>query len=101
MTIACTRCGASQEGDIIVPVLVFKFKHNRGCGNGVGPLAVLPSNKVKAFTKEFKEKVDPQKLVEAIEKSDVKLSPKGKIIDEPPKKSKSKIEKLKVFGKKD
>lgn len=45
MTIACTRCGASEPGEIILPVIAFKFKHNKGCGHGIGPLAKLPGTK--------------------------------------------------------
>ena len=45
MTIACTRCGAKQDGDIILPNIAFKFKHNKGCGWGLGPLAIIPSAK--------------------------------------------------------
>jgi hypothetical protein len=108
MTIACTRCGASQDGDIILPVITFKFKHNRGCGHGVGPLTLLPSNKKPKRTgAEIPPPLDKAtKLLEALDQSevkesDVRISPKGKPIDEPAKKSKSKIEKLKVFGKKD
>ena len=77
MTIACTRCGATQEGDIIVPPLAFGFKHHSGCGHGLGPLAVLPSAKKV-------EKIKP--------KEDV-------IVESEPKKSKPFVEKLKVFGK--
>ncbi len=58
MTIACTRCGATQDGDIILPPIAFAFKHERGCGHGVGPLAVMPGSakkKPKTETSEFKE----------------------------------------------
>jgi hypothetical protein len=106
MTIACTRCGASQDGDIILPVIAFKFKHNRGCGHGVGPLTLLPSNKKPKNIAERHADKQADAILKEIEKSevkvsDVRLSPKGKPIDEPAKKSKSTIEKLKVFGKKD
>ena len=87
MTIACTRCGATQDGDIIVPPLAFRFKHNSGCGHGVGPLAVLPSAK----------KVEK---VEVSEHTPEPITPKEDVkIEESPKKSKPLVEKLKVFGK--
>jgi hypothetical protein len=65
MTIACTRCGATCEGDIIVPPLAFGFKHNKGCGHGVGPLAVLPGSykpKTTKVTPEPKQKEKPEFL---------------------------------------
>ena len=68
MTIACTRCGATCEGDIILPALAFGFKHNEGCGHGVGPLAVLPgSYKPKAEKKEVKEEIKVEEKVEKTE----------------------------------
>jgi hypothetical protein len=100
MTISCTRCGASQDGDVILPIIAFKFKHNKGCGHGVGPLARMPSNKTK-HTESHVEKILKEIEKSDVKVSDVRISPKGKPIDELPKKSKSKIEKLKVFGKKD
>ncbi len=67
MTIACTRCGATCEGDIIVPPLAFGFKHNSGCGHGVGPLAVLPTSfKPKVEKKEVKEEVKVEEEVEKV-----------------------------------
>jgi len=53
MTIACTRCGAKQDGEIILPNIAFKFKHNKGCGHGLGPLSVLPVNAKAEKTKVF------------------------------------------------
>jgi hypothetical protein len=97
MTIACTRCGASCEGDIIVPPLAFGFKHNSGCGHGVGPLAVLPSSvkPKKTITDDIKTAPNDEasrKIVEKIlKKDDVK-------IEEKPKKSKPFVEKVKSFG---
>ena len=52
MTIACTRCGATCDGDIISPPLAFGFKHNAKCGHGVGPLAVMPSARKAEKPKE-------------------------------------------------
>ena len=94
MTIACTRCGAQQEGDIILPPIAFTFKHNSGCGHGVGPLAVLPGS-VKPKKKEEKPFGESftEKFVD--KKEDVIVETK----EEKPKKSK--IEKIKVFGKKE
>jgi len=60
MTIACTRCGATCEGDIIVPPLAFGFKHKSGCGHGVGPLAVLPGKAKSKFKEEY-HKVEGKK----------------------------------------
>ena len=104
MTISCTRCGASQEGEIINVVIAFKFPHKKGCGQGVGPLARMPSNKTK-HTESKAEKIlkelekSEYKKVEG--KSDVKVVLDEAKVDESAKKSKSKLEKLKVFGKKD
>lgn len=65
MTIGCTRCGASCEGDVIVPALAFRFKHEAGCGHGVGPLAVLPgSYKPKVEKKVEKEEIKVEETVE-------------------------------------
>lgn len=77
MTIACTRCGATCEGDIIVPPLAFGFKHEAGCGHGVGPLAVLPGSfKPKPQKEEFSEKSpEPKeeiKVEEVVEKFESK-----------------------------
>jgi hypothetical protein len=97
MTIACTRCGATCDGDIILPALAFGFKHNSGCGHGVGPLAVLPGFHKKASVSD-----ENKKIFKELEKEDVKVEDTTDVIvEETPKKSKSKIEKLKVFGKKD
>ena len=41
MPIACTRCGASEDGEILTAPIAFAFKHDRGCGHGIGPLAVV------------------------------------------------------------
>ncbi len=66
MTIGCTRCGASCEGDVIVPALAFGFKHEAGCGHGVGPLAVLPGS-FKPKPKKEEEKTPEPKEVKAEE----------------------------------
>lgn len=111
MTIACTRCGAQADGEIISPPIAFTFKHNSGCGHGVGPLAVLPGSKPKkekSVVDVFAEKVgksfdeitkDAKDVI--IKDEDVVRRIEDVIVEESPKKSKSKIEKLKVFGKKD
>lgn len=85
MTVGCTRCGEQQDGDILNVAIAFKFPHKKGCGQGIGPLAVVPTNKVK---KEPKAK-DPDVVIK-----DVK-------VEEKPKKNKPIVEKLKVFGNKD
>ncbi len=91
MTIACTRCGATQDGDIISPPLAFGFKHNAKCGHGVGPLAVLPAS-YKARQKEEFKKVEKHIIFDEVK--EVKAETKVE-------KSKSKKEKTKVFGKQD
>lgn len=89
MTIGCTRCGATCEGDIIVPALAFKFKHNIGCGHGVGPLSVLPTN-----AKNVKMPDEPIKEPQLVDgKSDDVI-----VTDEAPKKVRAKATKTKVFG---
>ncbi len=81
MTIGCTRCGASEDGEIISPPIAFAFKHNKGCAHGIGPLAVLPSNFKKS-------KKDDTPKVEAKEtKSEVKVEKQVK--ENKPEKSKS------------
>ncbi len=98
MTIACTRCGATQDGDIILPPIAFTFKHNLGCGHGVGPLAVLPGTakkKPKTETSEFKKvegKSDKHVIFDEVKEIKV---------EEKVKESKPLKEKIKVFGKKD
>ncbi len=95
MTIACTRCGATQDGDIILPPIAFAFKHDLGCGHGVGPLAVLPGSAKKKPEKIAETHAD--KFNEEIVKEINKEVEKEEFI----KKDKPKKEKLKVFGKKD
>ena len=94
MTIACTRCGATCEGDIISPPLAFGFKHNAKCGHGVGPLAVLPS------ARKSEKKAEP--TMADIEKSHILNDEKQDTkVEEIVEKPKSKRERIKVFGKKD
>ena len=52
MTIGCTRCGAQEDGNILSPPIAFAFKHNDGCGHGIGPLAVIPGTKKPDKPKE-------------------------------------------------
>ena len=54
MPIACTRCGASEDGEILTAPIAFAFKHDLGCGHGVGPLAVIKGSTPKK-TKKKKE----------------------------------------------
>ena len=71
MTIACTRCGATCDGDIILPAIAFGFKHEAGCGHGVGPLAVLPGSfKGKSKKEEVKEEKEEIKVEEQVEKTE-------------------------------
>ena len=84
MTIACTRCGSKQDGDIILPNIAFKFKHNKGCGWGLGPLAIIPSAK-----KMEKPKID------TVETSNFTTTEPNEIVVEV---KESKKEKTKVFG---
>ncbi len=42
----CTRCGAEGDGDIIDIHSRGSFKHERGCGSGIGPLKVSGSKTV-------------------------------------------------------
>ena len=113
MTIACTRCGATEDGNIISAPIAFAFKHNLGCGHGVGPLAVLPSG----FKKKSKVEKDPDVVIsDESEFSTTKFKiaegkseehfvtelpePKEDIkVEEKPKKSVK--EKIKVFGKRE
>jgi len=78
MTIACTRCGATCEGDLILPPLAFGFKHESGCGMGVGPLAVIPSARKSEKPKVETPKIETPKVedikVEVEETEKPKLS---------------------------
>ncbi len=62
MTIACTRCGASEEGEIILPSIAFAFKHDLGCGHGVGPLTVIKGKTPKKVESKKKESKKSKKL---------------------------------------
>ena len=90
MTIGCTRCGASENGEIITPPIAFAFKHNRGCGHGVGPLAVLPGNK----------KADKPKVVDTEEKP-AEFSKKEIKVEEVVKEKKPQRSKFSSFSKKE
>jgi len=79
MTIACTRCGATCEGDLILPPLAFGFKHELGCGAGVGPLAVIPSARKSEKPKVETPKVEDIKVeVEETEKPKLSRSERRK-----------------------
>ena len=56
MPIACTRCGASEDGEILTAPIAFAFKHDRGCGHGVGPLAVIKGSTPKKSKKKKESK---------------------------------------------
>ena len=92
MTIGCTRCGATQDGDIIVAPLAFAFKHEPGCGHGVGPLAVIPSAKKSEKPKSTAEKhgeIQAKEVIKEIEK-EIKV-----------KENKHQKSKFSSFGKKE
>ena len=94
MTIACTRCGATQDGDIISPPLAFGFKHNAKCGHGVGPLAVMPS--ARKSEKNIAERHADRANEEVVKEINKEVEK-----EESAEKPKSKREKLRVFGKKE
>ena len=89
MPIACTRCGAKEEGEIITAPIAFTFKHETGCGHGVGPLAVI-----KGQIKKSKIEKDPDVII--TDKDEIRVEGK---VEEKPKKSVK--EKIKVFGKRE
>ena len=60
--IGCTRCGASEDGEIITAPIAFAFKHNSGCGHGVGPLAVLPPNFKQKSKKDDTPEVEAKEV---------------------------------------
>jgi len=91
MTIGCTRCGASCEGDIILPSLAFGFKHNLGCGHGVGPLAVVKGQVRKPVQKEESKQHEEKTAKEIIVEE---LTPRVKEVKQESKKHKR-------FGQKD
>ena len=62
MPIACTRCGNSEDGEILTAPIAFAFKHARGCGHGVGPLAVVKGKTPKKV--ESSKKVKKVKKIE-------------------------------------
>ena len=64
MPIACTRCGNSEDGEILTAPIAFAFEHARGCGHGIGPLAVVKGKTPKKVesTKKVKKvkKIEPE-----------------------------------------
>jgi hypothetical protein len=91
MPIGCTRCGAKQEGEILTPPIAFKFPHEKGCGHGVGPLAVIKGKIAKP-----KEPTAKEVIVEEL-KSQIEEIKVEKVVE----KSTQKKEKIKVYGQKD
>ncbi len=85
MPVGCTRCGASEDGEIITPPIAFAFKHNPGCGHGVGPLAVI-KGQVKKLQPP-KESPKPAEVAKEVVKE--------------VKSEKPKVEKKDTEGKKD
>ena len=94
MVIACTRCGAKEDGEILTAPIAFAFKHDKGCAHGVGPLVVLRGQVKK-----------PQKIAEVHAerqaKEILKEIDKELKVESEPKEKKSIKEKIKVFGKQD
>ena len=92
MPIACTRCGKKQEGEILTSPVTFTFKHEKGWGMGIGPLAVIKGQikKPKTETSEFKEvtgKSNEIIITDEAKPKEIKVE-----VKEPKK------EKTKVFG---
>jgi hypothetical protein len=81
MTIGCTRCGATCEGDIISAPLAFTFKHEVGCGHGVGPLAVFPSSKKAPKKAESEYKKTEEKSDVIVEVDEAEEKPKKSIVE--------------------
>lgn len=61
MPIACTRCGASEEGEIITPPIAFAFTHEKGCGHGIGPLTVVKGKTPKKAESKTESKPKKEK----------------------------------------
>ena len=70
----CTRCGAEGDGDIIDIHSRGSFKHERGCGSGIGPLKVSGS---KTVTEPVATSVISD-IVESITATEPKKSKKKK-----------------------
>ncbi len=88
MTIGCTRCGASEDGEILSPPIAFAFKHNKGCGHGVGPLAVIPGKKKADKPKNTAEKFADRVNAEVIKEIEKEIKVEEKVKEDKPKKSK-------------
>ena len=99
MVIACTRCGAKEDGEILTAPIAFAFKHDKGCAHGVGPLVVL-RGQVKKPKEIFEGSREMPESTQKSEKS-VQERPKDIRVEEKPKEKKSIKEKIKVFGKQD
>ncbi len=96
MTIGCTRCGAREDGQILSPPIAFAFKHNKGCGHGVGPLAVIPDAKKTEKPKSTAEKHGEIQAKEVIKEIEKEIKVEEKVKEDKPKKSK-----FSSFGKKE
>ncbi len=97
MVIACTRCGAKEDGEILTAPIAFAFKHASGCGHGVGPLVVLRGQTKKLEIKDVKN----TKTVESVMTSGTQTLVEEIKVESEPKEKKSIKEKIKVFGKQD
>lgn len=45
--LGCTRCGNTVDDDEITIHNTFAFPHASGCGQGVGPIVLLPTKPTK------------------------------------------------------
>ena len=56
--LGCTRCGNTSEGEEITIHNTFAFPHADGCGQGVGPIFLLPDKVIKPKTKSELQPVE-------------------------------------------
>jgi hypothetical protein len=95
MPIACTRCGAKEDGEILTAPISFAFKHDPGCGHGVGPLVVI-KGQIKKTAEIHAEKQAEEIIKEAEASLKLDKDPKVSTQTATPKK-----EKNKTFSQKD
>jgi hypothetical protein len=75
MPIACTRCGEKQEGEILNVNIAFRFPHAKGCGQGIGPLAVIKGQiKKPEVKKEVKVDEKPKEKIRVFGNDEEKKS---------------------------
>ena len=100
MTIACTRCGATEDGEIITAPIAFAFKHAPKCGHGVGPLRVI-RGKFRELKNKRGEPKEEVKIEKIIPREDFKTTTLAKEILQEIKVEEKPKEKIKVFGSQD